>query len=326
MAKHSKNNTASSVFSYAEYKKLEHYGTKKQRLGQESMRRFDACSLCLQRARDPVACSEGHLYCKECVYTDLLSQKKDIKRHQSKLEQVAKEEEEERERVRVAARERVLTDFEKSQLGLAGIQRKDTALEQAKNDSVQIGTKRKADFAFDQERIEELARDAESAALRQIEVEQAESRKAKLPDFWLPSLTPNAAPGPLKDIKLHTLCRASTPAHPLSLKNLVGVKFTPSPSPNTSTSTSDSTAEDIPYICPSCKKTLSNSSVIFLMKTCSHVVCKVCTETLVQPAKQCVVCDSSAKQKEIVELKREGTGFAAGGRAETSKTGVNFQG
>lgn len=35
------------------------------------MRRFDACALCLQRAREPVACQKGHLFCKECIYTDL---------------------------------------------------------------------------------------------------------------------------------------------------------------------------------------------------------------------------------------------------------------
>ncbi|KAJ8088941.1 hypothetical protein PM082_014188 [Marasmius tenuissimus] len=35
------------------------------------MRQFDACSLCLNKAREPVACNEGHLFCKECVYTDL---------------------------------------------------------------------------------------------------------------------------------------------------------------------------------------------------------------------------------------------------------------
>jgi len=70
MTKHSKNNTASSVFSYAEYKKLD-YGTKRQRLGNESMRLFNACSLCLERARTPLACSEGHIFCTECVFTDL---------------------------------------------------------------------------------------------------------------------------------------------------------------------------------------------------------------------------------------------------------------
>lgn len=119
MTKHSKNNTASSIFSYAEYKKLD-YGTKRQRLGNESMRRFDACALCLNRAREPLACTEGHLFCKECVYTDLLTQKKDIKRQKERLDAMKKEAEEERTRVRAAARERVLLEFEKGQLGLAG--------------------------------------------------------------------------------------------------------------------------------------------------------------------------------------------------------------
>ena len=35
------------------------------------MRQFDACALCLNKAKNPMACNEGHLFCKECVYTDL---------------------------------------------------------------------------------------------------------------------------------------------------------------------------------------------------------------------------------------------------------------
>ena len=125
MTKHSKNNTASSIFSYAEYKKLDaYYGTKKQRLGNESMRPFDACSLCLQRAREPLACSKGHLFCKECVYNDLLAQKKDMKRVKDKMEAMRREEEEAKKEAREKARERVLRDFELGQLGI-GMKRKE---------------------------------------------------------------------------------------------------------------------------------------------------------------------------------------------------------
>lgn len=62
-----------------------------------------------------------------------------------------------------------------------------------------------------------------------------------------------------------------------------------------------------------------------------------------RPAKQCVVCDSQLKDKDIIELKREGayyitidswrpfrsslgTGFSGGGLAETSRAGIAFQG
>jgi nitric oxide synthase-interacting protein len=98
------------------------------------MRRFDSCSLCLQRAREPVACDKGHLFCKECVYTDLgaylslrpysvihivtVTQLGDIKRQKARLESMKREAEDEQQRARAAARDRVLQDFEKAQLGL----------------------------------------------------------------------------------------------------------------------------------------------------------------------------------------------------------------
>ncbi|KAF9508154.1 hypothetical protein BS47DRAFT_1377781 [Hydnum rufescens UP504] len=344
--KHSRNNTASSVFTYAEYKKLDsHYGTKKQRLGAESMRPFDACSLCLQRAREPTACSRGHIYCKECIYADLLAQRKEIKRHQAKLEAMAREEEETKFRAREAARERVLADFEKEHLGLAAKKNSKTGEQEigSASGTSTLGVKRK--FAFDQDTIDKLALEAEEAALKQIEVEQAEARRAKLPDFWLPSLTPVALPGPLKDIKLQCLCHQSQPSHPISLKSLIPMTFTYE-KPASSTPTSSSTPKvDQKTICPSCKKELSNSTnlsrsrffhscfccsniryVKLVLIACSHVICRTCSDTLVRTSHQCAVCDKSAKDKEIIDMDREGTGFSAGGRAETSKVGVAFQG
>lgn len=100
------------------------------------MRGFDSCSLCLQRARDPVACSRGHLYCKECIYSDLLSQRKEIKRYQAKLDALAREEEEERDNAKNRARERVVADFEKNQLGLGAKKKEVSVIEgSTKSDS-----------------------------------------------------------------------------------------------------------------------------------------------------------------------------------------------
>ncbi|KIL66056.1 hypothetical protein M378DRAFT_186154 [Amanita muscaria Koide BX008] len=344
MTKHSKNNTASSIFSYAEYKKL-NYGTKKQRLGNESMRNFDACALCLNRARDPLSCGEGHLFCKECVYTDLLTQKTDMKKQKDRLEALKREAEEERERARMAARERVLLEFEKGQLTLASSSIIGTKPTVSSNSSereylhtkflsphrcLARGTKRK--FEFDTSAVEKMTKEAEEAALRQIEKEQAEALKHKLPDFWLPSLTPtyqsSGPPQSLSDVKVQT---TST----FSLKNLFSVKFTIFETNASSSKLSESTPaegsaskvkEDGEPMCPSCKKRLSNNSLIYVMKPCGHVTCKTCVDTLVRPSKQCIVCDTQLKDKDIIELKREGTGFAGGGMAETSKAGVAFQG
>ncbi|KAI9513372.1 hypothetical protein F5148DRAFT_1273048 [Russula earlei] len=331
MTKHSKNNTASSIFSYAERRKLD-YGTKGQRLGNESMRRFDACALCLQRARDPVACQEGHLFCKECAYTDLLAQRKDIKRQKERLEALKKEAEQEKTRAKEAARERVLADFEKGQLGLAAA----TAAVTTSGAEVAAGRGTKRKFAFDSTATEKVAQEAEQAALRQIEREQAAALRSKLPDFWLPSLTPtytsSGPPSSLADVKVQTTCRGGNPPHPIALKSLIPVNFTLQPQssrsqPTGSTPADDDTSrlkdEERDAMCPSCKKALSNNVRIYVIKACSHVTCKTCTDTLVRPTSQCVVCD---KQGDILELKREGTGYAGGGMAETRKQGVAFQG
>lgn len=77
-------------------------------------------------------------------------------------------------------------------------------------------------------------------------------------------------------------------------------------------------------MCPSCKKELNNNVIMYcachhpntislilcfllVMKPCGHVTCKTCTDSLVHPSKQCIVCDKKLAEKDILELKREGT-------------------
>lgn len=104
MSRHSKNNTSRPIFTYAERQKLKDYGTINQRLGKDSLKDFDACSLCLHALVMPLAwyvyrnditfsslgSPQGHLFCKECIYSALLSQKKEIKR-QNKLYKLQQE-------------------------------------------------------------------------------------------------------------------------------------------------------------------------------------------------------------------------------------------
>lgn len=94
----------------------------------------------------------------------------------------------------------------------------------------ETGTKRKnpsTPFSFSQNTVSALALQAEEAALKQIEAEQAEALKSKLPDFWLPSLTPTHTAGPppqtLEEVQsqmdaFKTVCRGGgqSDAHPLA--------------------------------------------------------------------------------------------------------------
>lgn len=65
-----------------------------------------------------------------------------------------------------------------------------------------------------------MALEAEEEALKVIEREQAEALRAKLPDFWLPSLTPtyssSGPPRSLQDVKVQSTCRGGDPTHPIS--------------------------------------------------------------------------------------------------------------
>ena len=77
MSRHSKNCTSNAIFTNSEKQKLSSdYGTTTQRIGSESHLRFMDCHLCLSRAREPMLCPEGHLYCTECIMENLLKQKR----------------------------------------------------------------------------------------------------------------------------------------------------------------------------------------------------------------------------------------------------------
>jgi nitric oxide synthase-interacting protein len=155
------------------------------------------------------------------------------------------------------------------------------------------GTKRK--FAFDSTAAEKVAQEAEEAASRQIEHEQAVALRSKLPDFWLPSLTPtytsSGPPSSLADIKVRTTCRGGNPPHPIAyarstriytinhlippfrLKTLIPVNFTTWESRSSRSQSTNSTPaedgasnlkdEERDAMCPSCKKGLSNSVRIY---------------------------------------------------------------
>lgn len=136
-------------------------------------------------------------------------------------------------------------------------------------------------MTFSPTSVERLTAEAEEAALKRIKVEQEERLKAKLPDFWLPSLTPtytsSGPPKDLKDVKVVTTCRGGKDAHELSyvpklilcsfdklivsirLKTLISVQFTYPKEPPPGVKEVD--RRDA--MCPSCKKTLSNSQIMY---------------------------------------------------------------
>lgn len=85
MTRHSKHNTTSGSFTYAERQKL-NYGTQTARCTKESLRPLTHCHLCLEMAREPNSCPQGHLACRSCFLEDILAQKNSYREMKAEYE------------------------------------------------------------------------------------------------------------------------------------------------------------------------------------------------------------------------------------------------
>lgn len=126
------------------------------------------------------------------------------------------------------------------------------------------------------------------------------------------------------------------------------------------TATTTVAADQVGAACPTCKTAFTQSTNLYVMRRCGHTLCENCIETLVlAPVKMtasslkekrgernapasdelekskktkgdkvvCAVCDKATHDllKDVTPLQKEGTGFAAGGNAQTTKKGISFQ-
>ncbi|KAJ4986419.1 ring finger domain-containing protein [Stagonosporopsis vannaccii] len=350
------------VFSAYERNALkDRWGSQATRLTRDSFLPFGSCQLCLLPAVDPVCCPSGDLFCRECAMTNLLAQRKEIKRLEKLAERQKLDEIDQREREDELARQRAVQEFEAVQIGLevkvgAGskvIGREGGKIMIEQDDSTgSKGTKRK--FEIDEEELKRIASEERNKAKKTLEDERKAAKK-ELPSFWVPGETPETHHKGLSKAKQNPTCPSSDPEHPhdLSLKALTTVNFHEEKSAETGKSI---------RTCPSCQKALSNGTKAMLAIPCGHVLCKPCVEKFLKPEHRhhrdahdegpdpetvhCYVCDADLttvpeanekegkkrkKEKEsgikpgLVEIRSEGTGYASGGKNLVKREGVAFQ-
>ncbi|KAK3997343.1 hypothetical protein QBC44DRAFT_347013 [Cladorrhinum sp. PSN332] len=359
---HSKRNTSRPIFTSHERAMARvAWGTSTARLSRDSFLPFASCWLCLEPAIDPVACTNGDVFCRECALSNILAQKKEIKRAEKQREQEGREAQEEQARRDAEAQERAVKEFELTQLGLSikpggsgsghgggkskteqpTPREREPPEPETENGTAEKGKKRK--FSLDGDEVARIAMEERAKARKAIDDEKAS--EPTLPSFWSPMVTPTSnSSNTLHEVKKKTKTQPTCPSssedkpHYYSLHTLITVHFTEE---------TDSATKKTQRICPACKKALSNSSRATLAKPCGHVVCKSCVDQFVKPSGssepiRCFVCDADLtdepskkegkekdKQKEkirpgLVELRREGTGFTAGGTTQAKKDTVNF--
>eukprot|EP00906_Rhabdomonas_costata_P025354 RCo036266 len=86
MARHSKSNQIREFLTYEERARWAGIGTQSERLGADSMRSFDSCCLCLQFAQRPMVTPAGYLYCRACIFENIVEQKAAHARAQKEYE------------------------------------------------------------------------------------------------------------------------------------------------------------------------------------------------------------------------------------------------
>ncbi|PQE32239.1 Nitric oxide synthase-interacting protein [Rutstroemia sp. NJR-2017a WRK4] len=296
---HSKRNTSRAVFTSHEREMARSAWTSNSaRLSRDSFLPFASCRLCLLPARSPVSCPHGDIFCRECALSNILTQKKEIKRAEKNKEKEDRDAEEDRMREDAEARERAVKEFEKVQMGLeakgggkiVGREGGKIMVEEAGEGVGKRGEKRK--FELDEEELLRIAMEERTKARKAIDDEKAS--KTTLPSFWVPSVTPssntsNTLHTITKKTKLSPICPASPhdSPHPYSLHTLITVHFSEDTNPtNPSTSSSSSESKTPTRICPSCSKPLTNTSKAMLAKPCGHVVCKSCVTKFMTPSKE----------------------------------------
>jgi len=302
MARHSKNNTAGSVFTYHE-KQLMESGAKTVRLAACSIKPFDACCICISTVTNPVCCREGHLFCKECILTQLLIQKKEKKQQMAKyLEQQAKLEQKKQEQEAQALSE-IKAQFEKTNEGLlptASHLVKSSVTDETKGFASIINEKGEIVYATDVER-----KQLEMTGFKQRknhENSSAFNPQNKIASYWIPQLVPTAQDDIIS--KPESRCMCPEGEHFLSPKHLIKVIFELDKNPD---------QRKVLFCCPTCKRHLTNATKSVLLAGCGHVICSGCKKSFLNSDKKCPVCSSSIRKKDVVKLQTGGTGFAAHG-------------
>ncbi|VDL76591.1 unnamed protein product [Nippostrongylus brasiliensis] len=293
MTRHGKNCTASSVYSYHERKrdaKVSGYGTLHARLGADSIKKFDCCSLTLQPCKNPVITPNGYLFDREAVLEYILAQKKDIAKRTKEWEKQNALNEEEQRKSQQADQEAIVRRFAEVE-GTPAHQRYRSLGDEAREDTGASNPLKRPGGAVTVQPAQKVKALGIEGDISNMKGE----RSKELPSFWIPELNPTAI-----------LCPLS--GKPLKLKDLMEVKFTPIPDDDDKASSNPAKMQ---YMCPVTHDALTNTTRCAYLKKSKCVVTWDVVEKLIKKDWLDPVSGEPMSQDDIIEMQRGGTGYAA---------------
>jgi len=262
------------------------YGTISQRLGNDSMKEFDCCGLCMGKLIDPLCCPKGHLFCKECIYEFLLAQKKEIAKQTELFEEQQRLIQDDKFFKEEEKKQKEIELFDKTVLGIGKVNapKEPQPKTHIPTGHVPIKTPMGTYYYPDPSAKESAQKQA------QLEASVGQQEKGKLP-FWIPGnmkeVTPEAMKKPSSEVK----CPEGD--HTVRVKQLIKVNF----AENKTESTKDTSL----YQCSLCSRTITNAVKTVLLKKCGHVVCNTCLSSIKKDG-VCSVCSEKFKDDHIIPL------------------------
>ena len=286
MTRHGRNSTASAVYTYHERKKdteASGYGTKKTRLGKDSIKDFDCCNLTLQPCKDPVITEDGFLYEREAILEFMLKTKRELSRQMKAYEEHVAKQQKKREADSI---EKQLTEIEK--------------------------------FVASESRVISVRSQAAPSASKGNSSLMSSSAKigAKIPVkdnpnscFWVPEIsTKGVAKEDLLMKKPSTQVSCPMSGKPLKLKNLIDVKFTPANRNAISLG-----QQFTKYMCALTNDALSNSTPCVVLRPSGQVITVEALDNLVQSDMMDPWTNVKLKDSDVILLQRGACGFAGSG-------------
>ncbi|XP_065171767.1 nitric oxide synthase-interacting protein homolog [Atheta coriaria] len=276
MTRHARNCTAGAVYTYHEKKKdaaASGYSTNSKRLGKDSVKDFDCCSLSLQPCRNAVITKDGYLFDKEVILQYIITKKNEYSRKLKEYERLKKKEDDELEQKVMEATDKKINNFLNSENNIV---------------SKPIdGFKSEASTS--------------SASISNME----NGRNKVLPSYWVPGQLKEAEKPKVEKPDSKIPCPIS--GKPLKAKDLIPVKFTPVKDASDKKSL---IAKENRYMCAITHDILSNSVPCAVLKPTGDVVTMECIEKIIKKDWIHPLTDQKLTEKDIIVMQRGGTGYS----------------
>lgn len=298
-SQHSKNNNDRPFFSNAERKAASSgrqassflgyndfsdwgWGTQTRTLDSDAMKDIDSCSLSLQTCVEPLLTPSGVLYDKQVIIEYILARKKEIDRETRAWEAQQAEDVSSAAATAAAAQDTRISEFVAQQEGLS-----QADLRARAGSSKPVTT---------------------AASMGRTLIDDGGKHAADT-SFWVATNTPTARQRVVQPDKV---VRCPVTNEPLRLKTMTPVVFTPAKEGATPAELVAMAAKER-YICPLTKKALSNINPATVLRPSGKAVSTQCVKDIIRIDMLDPFTNppTKLKEKDLVPIRVEGTGFAA---------------